>query len=84
MQVVIEITEEMYQVVQDGMWCGSETWYNALKNGTPLPKRHGRLIDADALYSDFMDGTEGYDCQTWNRIEILTEMADKEVSANDS
>ena len=35
-----------------------------------LPKGHGRLIDADELYGDFIDGTEGYDCQTWNRIEI--------------
>ncbi len=35
-----------------------------------LPKGHGRLIDADELYGDFIDGTEGYDCQTWNRSEI--------------
>lgn len=48
MKLVIEITAEMYQAVKDGMWCGSELWYNALKNGTPLPKGHGRLIDADA------------------------------------
>ena len=39
-------------------------------NGTPLPKGHGRLIDADELYEDFIDGTEGYDCNTWSRIEI--------------
>ncbi len=43
---------------------------NAIKNGTPLPKGHGRLIDADELYDGFIDGTEGYDCQTWSRIEI--------------
>lgn len=42
----------------------------AIHNGTPLPKGHGRLIDADELYGDFIDGTEGYDCNTWNRIEI--------------
>jgi len=36
MQIVIEITEGMYKAVKDGMWCGSESWYNALKNGTPL------------------------------------------------
>ena len=29
-----------------------------------------RLVDADELYSQFIDGTEGYDCNTWNRIEI--------------
>lgn len=43
---------------------------NALINGIPLPEHHGRLIDADELYGDFIDGTEGYDCNTWNRIEI--------------
>ena len=42
----------------------------AFENGTPLTKGHGRLIDADELYGDFIDGTEGYDCQTWNRLEI--------------
>jgi hypothetical protein len=31
---------------------------NAIKNGTPLPKGHGRLIDADKLNpdSDYEDG----------------------------
>ena len=49
MQIVIEITDEMYQAVKDGMWCGNELWYNALKNGIPIPKGHGRLIDGDEL-----------------------------------
>ena len=43
---------------------------NAIKNGISLPKGHGRLIDADELRGDFVDGTEGYDCQTWKRYEI--------------
>ena len=49
MQIVINLTDEMYQAVKDGMWCGNELWYNALKNGTPLPEGHGRLIDGDEL-----------------------------------
>ena len=32
--------------------------YNAVKNGTPLPKNHGRLIDADRLKS--MDSINRY------------------------
>lgn len=47
MQIVIDIPEEMYQNVLNGTYCG--TLYEELKNGTPLPKGHGRLIDADAL-----------------------------------
>jgi hypothetical protein len=45
-------------------------FYSLTDKYTVLPKGHGRLIDADELYDDFIDGTEGYDCQTWNRIEI--------------
>ena len=45
-------------------------FYSLTDKYTILPKGHGRLIDADELYGDFIDGTEGYDCQTWNRIEI--------------
>ena len=47
MKVLIEIDEKMYQNVLNGTYCG--TLYEALKNGTPLPKGHGRLIDADEL-----------------------------------
>ena len=45
MQIVIDISEEMYRTVRDGTYCGS--LYEELKTGTPLPKGHGRLIDAD-------------------------------------
>lgn len=35
MKLTIDITDEMYQAVKNGTWCGSELWYNALKNGIP-------------------------------------------------
>ena len=47
MQIVIDIPEKMYQNVLNGTYCG--TLYEELKNGTPLLKGHGRLIDADAF-----------------------------------
>lgn len=58
----------------------------AIKKGTPLPEYHGRLIDADELYGDFIDGTEGYDCNTWNRIEIgdIIEDAPTIIEGSDS
>ena len=46
-QIVIEISEEMYQTVKDETYCGS--LYEELKNGTPLPKNHGDLIDRNEL-----------------------------------
>lgn len=74
MQIVIDISEETYnEVCWRGLsLCprGNKELVKAIKKGIPLPKGHGRLIDGDELYEDFIDGTEGYDCNTWNRIEI--------------
>ena len=74
MEIVINIPEETLQKVK---WYGlslgpkdKENVVNAIRNGKSLPKGHGRLIDGDKLYGDFIDGTEGYDCQRWSRIEI--------------
>ena len=50
MQIVIEIPEDAYRQIRN--W-GVPTdklrrkIYDIIDNGTPLPKRHGRLIDAD-------------------------------------
>lgn len=52
MQIVIDIDEEIYE------WCKRSGYVaeedanevgEAIHNGTPLPKGHGRLIDADEL-----------------------------------
>ena len=56
MQIVIEIDDDMYKsvanndayILEDVDWILLE---NAIANGTPLPKGHGRLIDADELES---------------------------------
>ena len=72
MKVLIDVPDEVYKKIQDSNVDESLMIepYKWIKNGVPLPKGHGRLIDADELYGDFIDGTEGYDCQTWNRSEI--------------
>ena len=52
MQIVIDIPEKIYKYVQQ---IGSinmldtQQVANAIFDGTPLPKGHGRLIDADVL-----------------------------------
>lgn len=58
MQIVIEIPDRIYESVQDGTYCG--TLYKELKNGTPLPKGHGRLIDADDLYNSLEFPTQQF------------------------
>lgn len=50
MKIIIDILEEEYQKVQDGR-APVSIMRNAIKNGIPLPKGHGRLIDADRLRS---------------------------------
>lgn len=46
MEIVIKIPKQMYLNAKAGMLCGSDVLVNAIRNGTPLPKGHGDLIDA--------------------------------------
>lgn len=47
---MIEIPDEEYNRMKDLKMFGNVTvWKNAICNGKPLPKGHGRLIDADAI-----------------------------------
>ena len=48
MQIVIEIDEENYEKNKYGR-CPVAVMRKSIRNGTPLPKGHGRLIDADEL-----------------------------------
>ncbi len=63
MQIVIDIPEEMYKWVNDvnkfSDDYGVGDFIDLVKNGTPLPKGHGRLIDADRLWDSYHD--LGYD-----------------------
>lgn len=61
MQIIIEISEDDYKEVKEETYSGiqkEKTYsgiqienraFSAIANGTPLPKGHGRLIDADDL-----------------------------------
>lgn len=50
MQIVIDIPEKIYIHLHDGGSIGASLMIeNAIKSGTPLPKGHGRLIDADEI-----------------------------------
>jgi hypothetical protein len=54
MQIVIEMPEDEFEAICIQVTSGHESSYGyiAIANGTPLPKGHGRLIDADALKMD--------------------------------
>lgn len=47
MQIVIEIDKDDYENVCH--YPGCYNFGNEIKNGIPLPKGHGRLVDADAV-----------------------------------
>lgn len=51
MQIVIDIPEDAFEAIKKNGW----SYYDireSVKNGTPLPEHHGRLIDADALIQE--------------------------------
>ena len=62
MQIVIDIPDEDYNFIKDLQFYSSgrrsgktieKNIINGIKNGTVLPKGHGRLIDGDVLYKLF-------------------------------
>lgn len=54
MKIVIDIPEEVYNRCKEyRLQCGeAEVLESAVARGTPLPKEHGRLIDADAFIKE--------------------------------
>lgn len=64
MQIVIDIPKYAYDtiVAYDGYIsdCDNEKVGNAVKHGIPLPKGHGRLIDADVFEKRLMDARSYY------------------------
>lgn len=60
MQIVIYITEDDYNRIKeipDAFESLTSRAYKAIKNGIPLPRDHGRLIDADE-FSDIWKGAK--------------------------
>ena len=49
MKIVINIPEQVYEDCLEYRDMDNTTIYNAIRNGTPLPKNHGRLIDVNTL-----------------------------------
>lgn len=67
MEIIIDIPDKLYQeaikkVRADYPYYESFEIHKAIKNGIPLPKGHGSLIDFDALDKDFEKCTCAGDC----------------------
>lgn len=87
MKLVIEISEDIYKTLKEvsnivyGFRSGKtfvHACLTAIRNGIPLPKGHGRLIDADAVLEDPIGNT-------YKDIEIAETIieADNESEAAD-
>ena len=52
-ELVIKISEEKYKKISNSnpSYADDFSIYYAVKNGTPLPKGHGRLIDVNTIQS---------------------------------
>lgn len=70
MQIVIDIPEEIYEEIKTTKSIyrtGAKVLCNAIVNGTPIPKGHGRIGDLDALENEMINGIkagnleEGYE-----------------------
>ena len=68
MKLIIDISEEDYEFVKT---CGNPRihGFKAIQNGTPLPKGHGRLIDADALENHLKEDSDEWDEYALARVE---------------
>lgn len=66
-ELVIKISEEDYFLINRNNFCRNK-WkvYDAIKNGTPLPKGHGDLIDRQALIDN---GIEKGFCNWYDEIK---------------
>ena len=71
MQIVIDIPKEAYELLQnDGVdWLGAEHILNAVADGTPLPKGHGRLIDESQITGIFTWDNGYIDCYAPTIVE---------------
>lgn len=75
MEIVIEISEEIYNELKLNLIphgsIEEKMIVDSVKNGTALPKGHGRLIDADMLETHFVGTEQGTDLEVYLEPTII-------------
>lgn len=66
MQIVIDIPDKTYEKIMSNEYDYGDMNV-IIQNGTPLPKGHGRLIDAEIVDSNIYDLTQSLDLN-YNQI----------------
>lgn len=84
MQIVIKIDEETLQDLYDSRYVSPHI-KEALRNGTPLPKGHGDLIDVNRkiTVSTYDEQYEEWGEQTLTVLEALNKWSDEGVKVED-
>ena len=75
MQIVIDMPENLYKTICENEYGVHQgRIYEIIRNGTPLPKGHGRLIDADALNTRMKQRMDriGDDESIWEASNVKT------------
>ena len=67
MKIIIDISDEDYEYIKNS----NDMNFNAIKNGTPLPKNHGRLIDADVIDDNIYELTRSLDLDYSQIINVV-------------
>ena len=74
MKIVIDIDENLYtRLFDNGVdnYDDAVDMAKAIRNGTPLPKGHGKLKDVDELYSIFKENCDAYNI---DNLSFISEM----------
>ena len=86
--LVIRIPRKVYKAICDknALGCDIGDIKNIIRNGTPLPKGHGRLIDADKILSETADMecnlSDEKDKQSVRFLRLEMESADVVIEAD--
>lgn len=73
MQIVIKMPEEMYKQIIDknGINTMLIPYSDIIRNGTPIPKGHGALKDADELHNIFKKNCDAYNIDNLSFISDM-------------
>ena len=85
MQIVINISDEEYKKISNSnpSYADDFSIYYAIKNGVPIPKGHGRLVDADEIDNNIYDLTRSMDLN-YGQISEVVDTAPTIIEANRS
>ena len=90
MKIVIDIPEELISEMGDENYQDVISWFDttlycAIKDGTPLPKGHGRLKDVDWIDDNCPNyrTEDGAWCYKWEDIDNAPTIIEEDIESED-